>query len=181
MARLTAQQWEQARADYEVRGLSQGEVARRHGVSQQAVAKRAKAEGWKQGKSCALVSEKVAAIKSLAKVERESCELSTTFRETINDEVRSQLELEGIRRNFHFELYDKGRALLREVTTASEWKTLTSGARDLMPPQDGKGTVVNVNQQQAQQAQAMTPEQICAELIAQQKAEIEAADGTETR
>ena len=169
MARLTAQQWEQAREDYEVRGLSLGEVARRHGVSQQAVAKRAKAEGWKQGKSCALVSEKVAAIKSLAKVERESCELSTTFRETINDEVRSQLELEGIRRNFHFELYDKGRALLREVTTASEWKTLTSGARDLMP-QDKSGMTVNVSQQQAQgQRQAMTPLEAMKEAVAMER------------
>ena len=55
MARLTSEQWEQARAEYEVRGVSLGEVARRFGVSQQAASKRARKEGWKQGKSCGVV------------------------------------------------------------------------------------------------------------------------------
>ena len=32
MARLTSEQWEQARAEYEVRGVSLGEVARRFGA-----------------------------------------------------------------------------------------------------------------------------------------------------
>ena len=45
MARLTSEQWEQARAEYEVRGVSLGEVARRFGVSQQAASKRARKEG----------------------------------------------------------------------------------------------------------------------------------------
>lgn len=45
MARLTSEQWEQARAEYEVRGVSLGEVARRFGVSQQAASKRARKDG----------------------------------------------------------------------------------------------------------------------------------------
>lgn len=49
MARLTPEQWEQARAEYEVRGVSLGDIARRFGVSQQAASKRARKEGWKQG------------------------------------------------------------------------------------------------------------------------------------
>ena len=72
-------------------------------------------------------------------------------------------------RTFHCELYDKGRALLRDVTTVNDWKTLTSGARDLMP-QDKSGTTVNVSQQQAQgQRQAMTPLEAMKEAVAMER------------
>lgn len=45
MARLTDRQWEQARAEYEVRGISLGEVAKSFGVATSSVSRKAKAEG----------------------------------------------------------------------------------------------------------------------------------------
>jgi hypothetical protein len=45
MPRLTAKQWEQARAEYEVRGIGLRETSRAFGVSVAAVSKKAKAEG----------------------------------------------------------------------------------------------------------------------------------------
>ena len=50
MARLTPEQWERARAEYEVRGVSLGDVAKRFGVATSSVSRRARAEGWMQGK-----------------------------------------------------------------------------------------------------------------------------------
>ena len=49
MARLKAEQWEQARAEYEVRGVSLGDIARSLKVATSSVSRRAKAEGWTQG------------------------------------------------------------------------------------------------------------------------------------
>ena len=63
MARLTVEQWEQARAAYEVRGISLGEVARQFGVSDVAVGKHARKEGWIQGKSSGLADKKVKSIR----------------------------------------------------------------------------------------------------------------------
>lgn len=146
MARLTSEQWERARADYEVRGVSLGEVARRFGVSQQAVSKRARKEGWKQGKSCGVVEKKVSAIKALYEAEQESCELPTTFRATIDDVVRERLEADHLFAQLDKALLLKAQAILANVDRPEEWETMTRGRRNLAPPQE-RGTTVNVSQQ----------------------------------
>ena len=72
MARLKAEQWEQARAEYEVRGVSLGDIARSLKVATSSVSRRAKAEGWTQGRMQGLVGRKVAAIKELSEVETQT-------------------------------------------------------------------------------------------------------------
>ena len=154
MARLTSEQWEQARAEYEVRGVSLGEVASRFGVSQQAAAKRARKEGWKQGKSCGVVEKKVSAIKALYEVEQESCDLPTTFRATIDDVVRERLEADHLFAQFDKALILKAHAVLSKVELPEEWETMTRGRRNLAPQQE-RGTTVNVSQQASAQAAAL--------------------------
>lgn len=64
MARLSEDQWQTLRAEYEV-GDSLNAVAARHGVSRAGIQKRAKAEGWTQDVAPlirAKVAEKVAGI-----------------------------------------------------------------------------------------------------------------------
>ena len=66
MARLTADQWETVRAEREA-GASFPELAARHGVSHQAISKRAKKEGWGDGTDLEgtiqrKVAEKVAGV-----------------------------------------------------------------------------------------------------------------------
>lgn len=66
MARLTADQWGTVRAEREA-GASFPELAARHGVSHQAIQKRAKAEGWGDGRDVGdsvrrKVAEKVAGV-----------------------------------------------------------------------------------------------------------------------
>lgn len=64
MPRLTADQWAEVRAEYEM-GDSLNVVAERHGMSRAAVQKRAKAESWTQNVVSLIrqkVAEKVAGI-----------------------------------------------------------------------------------------------------------------------
>ena len=72
MARLSAEQWMIARADYEIRGLSVTEVAKKYGCAKSAVSMRAKSEGWQAGKTEQAVTDKVNAIIQLARVEQET-------------------------------------------------------------------------------------------------------------
>lgn len=85
MARLSAEQWEQARAEYEVRGVSLGEVAKAFGVATSSVSRRARAEGWTQGKMQDLVERKVAAAKEMQAVETQMQELPLRFQLTLQE------------------------------------------------------------------------------------------------
>ena len=175
MARLTSEQWEQARAEYEVRGVSLGEVARRFGVSQQAASKRARKEGWKQGKSCGVVEKKVSAIKALYEVEQESCDLPTTFRATIDDVVRERLEADHLFAQFDKALILKAHAVLSRVELPEEWETMTRGRRNLALQE--RGTTVNVSQQASAQAaalagaSALSPRDALNEILEQEQRE----------
>ena len=94
MARLTADQWEQARAEYEVRGVSLGDVAKRFGVATSSVSRRARAEGWIQGKMQELAERKVAAVKELAAVETQTQDLPLRFQHTLQSVVQERLQAE---------------------------------------------------------------------------------------
>lgn len=75
MARLSVEQWERARAEYEVRGVSLGEVAKAFGLATSSVSRRARAEGWTQGKMQDLIERKVAAAKEMQAVETQMQDL----------------------------------------------------------------------------------------------------------
>ena len=151
MARLKAEQWEQARAEYEVRGVSFGEIAKQFGVSDVAVGKRARKDGWVQGKSSDIVDKKICAIKMLHDAEVQSSDLSQTFRTTIDDVVRERLEADILFAQLDKALMLKAHAILAKVEKPEEWETMTRGRRNLAPQTaSDRGTTVNVNQQQAQ-------------------------------
>jgi len=146
MPRLTKEQWEAARADFEIRGMGIREIARRFDLSPGAVSEKAKTEHWEQKKTEQLVEEKVSAIKAIAEVQRKTEHLEKVEKKAFEKEVNERLREEGLRSNFHCELYEKGRKILKNVETPSDWKTMTSGAKDLNPQKD-TGTTVNVGQQ----------------------------------
>jgi hypothetical protein len=71
MPRLTQDQWETVRAEREASGAPFRELAAKHGVSDAAIVKRAKAEGWSDGQDIQdairrKVSEKVSGLVSTA-------------------------------------------------------------------------------------------------------------------
>ena len=72
MARLTPELWAMARADYEIRGLSVAELAKKYGCAKSAVSMRAKADGWQAGKTEQAVTEKANAIITLAQIEQQT-------------------------------------------------------------------------------------------------------------
>ncbi len=174
MPRLSAEEWTAARAEYEVNGKSMREVAKMFGVTEGAVRKMSSKYAWEQKKYAPIVSDKIAAVKAMHDVEMRCTQLSTQERKAVDRGVRNALEIEGLRNTFHAELYEMGRHLLRTVASPNEWKTLTSGARDLMPQKETT-TTVNVAQQTVTQQQS--PEEVCQELIAEQEREIASEAG----
>nr|DAN84303.1 MAG TPA: SatD family (SatD) [Caudoviricetes sp.] len=87
MARLTAEQWAVARADFEIRGLSVTEVAKKYGCAKSSVSERAKAEGWKPNKTEQAVAEKSNAIIKLARTELETEQNLTPAERAVFDAV----------------------------------------------------------------------------------------------
>lgn len=71
MARLTAEQWAKIRTERETTGVSFRVLANKYKVSDAAIVKRAKSEGWSNGSDCdeiirRKVSEKVSGLANLA-------------------------------------------------------------------------------------------------------------------
>ena len=92
MARLSAEQWAMARADFEIRGLSVSEIARQYGCAKSAVSMRAKADGWQAGKTEQAVADKSNAIMQLARVEQETEQkLNATERAVFDAVVRDDV------------------------------------------------------------------------------------------
>lgn len=152
MGRLTAAQWEQARAEYEVRGVSLGDIARQHGVATSSVSRKARAEGWMQGRLQEVVEQKVAAVKEIARIETQTQDLPLRMRHTLQSVVEERLQAEGMLASLDVALAVKGIELARVVTSAQELETLARARRHLAPHQHGnapatQSTSVIVNQQ----------------------------------
>lgn len=149
MARLTADQWEQARADYEVRGVSLGDVAKRQSVATSSVSRRARAEGWVQGKMQDLAERKVAAVKALAEVETQTQDLSLRFQHTLQSVVQERLQAEGMLASLDVALATKAITLASQATSAADIETLSRARKNLAPAQQAPAqqTTVTVNQQ----------------------------------
>jgi transposase-like protein len=174
MPRLTPEQWEKARAEYEVRGVSLNAVARQFGVNFAAVSRRAKHEGWAQGKSHNIVEKKIAAIKALTEADAESHTLPMTFQHTIETVVKERLQAEGLLASLDVALAVRGLEILRKADSPDQWETMTRGRRNLAPPKtEPQQTTVNVNQQQAQGV-ALSPRDALAELVMQATGETDA-------
>ena len=87
MARLSAEQWMAARADFEIAGLSVSEIARKYNVAKSSVSDKAKAQGWEPNKTERSVSEKSNAIIALAKVNQETEQELNTVERAVFDRV----------------------------------------------------------------------------------------------
>lgn len=168
MARLTKEEWEQARAEYEVRGASLGEISRKFGVSKTAVRKKVSEEDWAQGKSSHLVKRKVAAIKEITAVTEESSHLPETFRHTLETMVQEELQAQGIMATARITLATRVIDLAKKAQTPEAIETLSRAHKNLSPPvSKDASTTVNVNQQQAQGVRNISPRDALAEITRQ--------------
>jgi transposase-like protein len=168
MPRLTAEQWERARAEYEVRGVSLKSIAKKYGITLPAVSARAKAQGWTQGKTKPLADRKVAAIKELIAVEEETKPLPLVQKYTLDTVVREQLEESAAVAALGRAIANKGLEILKKVESPLEWETMTRGKRNLAPPPapaKGGDTTVNVQATAQSQAAALPPPQEMPEVV----------------
>lgn len=165
MPRLTADQWELAKADYEIRGMGIRDIAKRYGVAPSAVSKRAKADGWIHGKSEQLVERKTAAIREIAKVNIESEQFSQPYLFTFESVVNERLQAEGIRARFDVALAQKGLLMLQSAATPDDLETLSRVSRNIRPQERAPQTTVNVAQAQTQSSQAPSPAEVLTQLV----------------
>lgn len=96
MAKLTPQQWELARADYEVKGLSIREIAKHYDVNASTVSRQAKKDDWKQSKTQHLVDKKVNAIMQLHQTQQQMQQLNAIEQQAIDNEVALRLARENL-------------------------------------------------------------------------------------
>ena len=95
MAKLTPEQWELAKQDYEVHGLSYSELVEKYGMSKGSISKRAKDENWQQGKNEHLIQKKVSVIKELQETEQQIERLEPIVQKSIAHEVSIRLAREN--------------------------------------------------------------------------------------
>lgn len=104
MPRLTADQWETVRAEREA-GASFGELAARHGVSKPAIVKRAKTEGWGDGKDVgeayrSKVTEKVTGIVTVGDPKKKAAALEAAAAQGAEVVRRQQEDWDAHRARF---------------------------------------------------------------------------------
>jgi len=92
MARLTADEWERVRADYEVRSMSFNELSKKYGIGKSTISKRVNSEGWIKGKSEPLVEKKINVINELVDIAEKSEPLGEPHNAAIDEEVAFILE-----------------------------------------------------------------------------------------
>ena len=155
MPRLTDEQWEKVRAEYEVRGKTMLGLSKEFGIDIAAISRKAKSQTWIQGKSQTLVEKKVSVVKQLAEVEIESQTLTPLEKFTVEDVVRERLQAEGMLASFDLALMQTGVRVLNSVKDPSAWESMTRGRRNLSPERPATGVNVNVNQNSTAQAAAM--------------------------
>lgn len=133
MARLSEDQWQAARAEYEVRGISLGDVAKKFGVNVSSVSRRAKSDGWVQGQMQELANRKVAAVKEMAAVEMQTQELPLRTRHTLQTVVQERLQAEGMLASLDIALADRAISLAMEATSPDDIETLSRARKNLAP------------------------------------------------
>lgn len=87
MARLSAEQWTMARADFEIAGMSVTEIAQKYGCAKSAVSMKAKAQGWELNKTEQAQDKKVKAVIALAEVGTETEQKLNNVERAVFDRV----------------------------------------------------------------------------------------------
>lgn len=132
-----------------MRGLSLGDVAKRFDVATSSVSRRARTEGWTQGRLQDLAERKVAAVKEMAEVETQTQDLSLRFRHTLQSVVQERLQAEGLLASLDVALAAKAITLAGLATSPEEIEVLSRARKNLAPAQQAPAqqTTVTVNQQ----------------------------------
>ncbi|MDO5686766.1 MAG: hypothetical protein Q4G42_05210 [Neisseria sp.] len=117
MARLTRQQWEQCRIDYEVKKMSYTELENKYNVNRSNISRRATKERWNQEKTQQIIAASVDVERKTQQINEETQHLNATTQRAIQKEVSDRLELEGIFMNaVRFNQAQANKLLAQQVT-----------------------------------------------------------------
>lgn len=131
MPRMTGEQWELVKTDFEVRGLSLNSLAEKYPVDRSAISKRAKRECWQKGKLHSLIARKMALIKELVDIAVESHDLPAAYQFTIEDVIRERLEADGWLTKLNIAIAQKCLEFVSLVKTPKQLEILSRVHRNL--------------------------------------------------
>ena len=145
MPRLTKKDWERARAQYEVEGVSLRQIANEYDVDPSAVSRRSAAEGWEQGKSQHIVNAKVEALSNLAAIEEEKSLLPIESQRLVDILARKELEAQDIGADLKKAILSKSKTMLAEVTEPHHVLTLAKTHSELLKQPAPQNQIAVVN------------------------------------
>lgn len=161
MARLTTEQWQQAKADYEVGGLSQKQIAEKYGLSKGTVSDKVKKEQWQAGKTELTELKKTNAVISLIETEQETELLNRTEQAVLDAKVADEVAFRMQNDADMQAVRDKAIVLLAGVDKSSDLKQIMDTLRIQREARLGKSpeTAIQINNQ------ADTPTKIVREIV----------------
>lgn len=148
MARLSAEQWMAARADFEIAGLGINDIARKYGCAKSSVSEKARAQDWKPNKTEQAVKEKSNAIIKLAEIEQqteqalnpaERCVFDAVVMDDVAFRLQNDADMEAVRKHVM--------ALLAGIDRASDAKAIMDTLRIQREARLGKApdTAIQIN------------------------------------
>lgn len=152
MARLTAEKWEEIKAIYAIGQEPVLTIAERFGVSHTAINKKAKSENWERldGVTVAKAIESRAALKSEVSKVSKSMKLETLHVETEIDK-HAMIKAKTMRNSEL--LADAIPAMIPLCDTPVQLKTLADANKVIAETGVDKGSLININNTNAQQNQ----------------------------
>lgn len=112
MARMSAREWAEARADYEVRAMSFREIGAKFKVGHVTIADKAKKEKWEKGKTEQLINAKVL-------IEKEISTYSEQMRSAVREVFDAKMRLAEVDRD-NVDIYARTRRLASRTLAMAE-------------------------------------------------------------
>lgn len=148
MGRLTQAEWENARADFEIGGLTITQIAQKYQCAKSAVSMRAKEHGWQAGKTEQAIQEKSNAIISLVQTELhteqklnrvEQVIFDRKVQENVEFRLQNDADMEAVR--------DKLIGILPATTKVKELKMIMEALKIQREARLGKApeTAIQIN------------------------------------
>jgi len=96
VARLSKEQWEALRVDYEVKGMTLSELSSKYGADRGNISKRSKKYNWQREKVQQIIGDKISAAKALGDIAERTTTLDSNVVIAIEKEVDRRMRLEGL-------------------------------------------------------------------------------------
>ncbi len=94
MARLTKEEWQKVRIEYEIKGMSHAELAEKYHLPRSTVAYQSSTKGWIKGKAENAVQKKAQIYRDLKAIEKETEHFTAWEKAALDIEARSRAKMQ---------------------------------------------------------------------------------------